>query len=61
MMANDSWIRSAGSAPLEFLRLIHQGWRFVGIEMERHYFDVACRRIDDAHRQADCLQSRRWR
>lgn len=27
------------------------GRRFVGIEIERRYFDVACRRIEDAQRQ----------
>lgn len=25
--------------------------RFIGIEMSEHYFDIACRRIDDAQRQ----------
>jgi site-specific DNA-methyltransferase (adenine-specific) len=29
------------------------GRRFIGIEMEPKYFDIACRRIDEAHRQPD--------
>lgn len=29
------------------------GRRFIGIEIEPKYFDIACRRIDDAYRQAD--------
>jgi site-specific DNA-methyltransferase (adenine-specific) len=29
------------------------GRPFVGIEIERRYFDVACRRIEEARRQAD--------
>lgn len=35
---------------------VNTGRRFVGIEMERHYFDVACRRIDDAHRQGGLFE-----
>ena len=31
------------------------GLRFVGIELHRPYFDIACRRIDDAQRQAPLL------
>ena len=27
------------------------GRRFIGIELERRYFDIACRRIEDAQRQ----------
>lgn len=30
---------------------VEQGRRFVGVEMDSKYFDIACRRIDDAHRQ----------
>jgi site-specific DNA-methyltransferase (adenine-specific)/modification methylase len=29
------------------------GRRFVGIEIDPHYFDIACRRIDDAAKQRD--------
>lgn len=29
------------------------GRRFIGIERERKYFDIACRRIEDAYRQGD--------
>ncbi len=29
------------------------GRRFVGIEKEPRYFDIACRRIEDAQRQVD--------
>lgn len=29
------------------------GRRFIGIEIEERYFDIACRRIDDATRQTD--------
>lgn len=28
------------------------GRKFIGIELERKYFDIACRRIEDAQRQA---------
>lgn len=31
------------------------GRKFVGIEISPTYFDVACRRIEDAHRQPDML------
>ena len=29
------------------------GRRFVGVEIEPKYFDIACRRIEQAHRQRD--------
>jgi DNA modification methylase len=29
------------------------GRKFIGIEIEPKYFDIACRRIDDAYKQAD--------
>ena len=29
------------------------GKRFIGIERERKYFDIACRRIEDAQKQCD--------
>ena len=32
---------------------IKQGRRFVGIEIDPIYFDIACRRIEEAHHQAD--------
>jgi len=34
------------------------GRRFVGIEIEPHYFDIACRRIEEAQRQGDLFISR---
>lgn len=32
---------------------VRMGRRFIGIEREPKYFDIACRRIEDAQRQAD--------
>ncbi len=32
---------------------VQMGKRFVGIEINQEYFDLACRRIEDAHRQPD--------
>jgi site-specific DNA-methyltransferase (adenine-specific) len=29
------------------------GRSFIGIEIEQKYFDIACRRLDEAYRQAD--------
>ena len=29
------------------------GRRFIGIEIEPRYFDIACRRIEEASKQAD--------
>jgi site-specific DNA-methyltransferase (adenine-specific) len=29
------------------------GRKFIGIELEEKYFDIACKRIDDAYKQAD--------
>jgi DNA modification methylase len=29
------------------------GRRFIGIEIEERYFEIACRRIEDAQRQPD--------
>lgn len=29
------------------------GWKFTGIEIEPKYFDIACKRIEDAYRQGD--------
>jgi hypothetical protein len=31
------------------------GRKFIGIELERRYFDIACRRIEDAYRQAPLI------
>jgi len=31
---------------------VKSGRRFIGIELDRKYFDIACRRIEDAQRQA---------
>ena len=30
---------------------VQMGRKFIGIEIERKYFDIACRRIDDAQKQ----------
>jgi site-specific DNA-methyltransferase (adenine-specific)/modification methylase len=32
---------------------VKMGRRFIGIEMDTGYFDIACKRIEDAHRQTD--------
>lgn len=32
---------------------VRLGRRFIGIELERRYFDIACRRIEEAERQPD--------
>jgi hypothetical protein len=32
---------------------LKSGRRFIGIEREVKYFDIACRRIDDAQRMTD--------
>lgn len=37
---------------------VKHGRKFVGIEVEPKYFDIACRRIEDAHRQADLFVRR---
>jgi site-specific DNA-methyltransferase (adenine-specific) len=34
---------------------VQQGRAFVGIEIEPRYFDIACRRIEDAYRQAPLI------
>jgi DNA modification methylase len=34
---------------------MEQGRRFVGIEMDRKYFDIACRRIEQAQAQGSLL------
>ena len=35
-----------------------EGRRFIGIEIEPRYFDIACRRIEDAQRQGDFFVER---
>lgn len=37
---------------------VNLGRRFVGIEREPKYFDIACRRIEQAYRQPDLFVSR---
>lgn len=32
---------------------VKRGRRFIGIELEERYFDIACRRIEEAYRQPD--------
>jgi DNA modification methylase len=32
------------------------GRKFIGIEIEPRYFDIACRRIEDAYRQGDMFR-----
>ena len=34
------------------------GRKFIGIEIEERYFDIACKRIDEAYRQADLFIER---
>jgi len=34
------------------------GRKFVGIEIEPKYFDIACRRIEDAYKQPDFFVER---
>ena len=36
---------------IEWLYLKWWGRKFIGIEIEPKYFDIACRRIEDAQRQ----------
>lgn len=35
---------------------VQSGRRFIGCEIEPHYFDVACRRIEEAQRQGDLFR-----
>ncbi len=42
----------AGSTGVAAMNL---GLRFIGVEIHRPYFDEACRRIEDAQRQAPLL------
>lgn len=35
---------------------VRAGRRFIGIEIEPRYFDIACRRIEQAQRQGDLLR-----
>jgi DNA modification methylase len=34
------------------------GRKFIGIEIEERYFDIACRRISDAYKQGDFFVER---
>jgi site-specific DNA-methyltransferase (adenine-specific) len=43
----------SGSTGVAALQL---GRRFIGIEIEPRYFDIACRRIEEAQRQGDLLR-----
>lgn len=36
---------------------VRAGRRFVGIELNPTYFDLACKRIEDAQRQGDMLDA----
>jgi DNA modification methylase len=36
---------------------VRMGRTFVGIEREPKYFDIACRRIEDAQRQASMFEA----
>jgi site-specific DNA-methyltransferase (adenine-specific) len=40
----------SGTTGVAFARL---GKQFIGIEIERSYFDIACKRIEDAYRQGE--------
>jgi DNA modification methylase len=40
----------SGSTGVAAIKL---GRKFIGIEIERKYFDIACRRIEDAYKQGD--------
>ena len=35
---------------------VQSGRRFIGIEIEPRYFDIACRRIEEAQRQGDMFR-----
>ena len=36
---------------------VKMGKKFIGIEIDQTYFDIACRRIEEAARQPDLLVS----
>ena len=38
---------------------LHLGRKFIGIEKEAEYFEIACKRISDAERQADFFIQKR--
>lgn len=42
---NDEWETTTGVACMNLER------KFIGIEIEKKYFDIACERIDNAQRQ----------
>lgn len=46
----------SGSTAIACVKL---GRRFIGIEQEAKYFDIACRRIEDAYKQPDLFVSAR--
>jgi hypothetical protein len=46
----------AGTTGVACVRL---GRKFVGVEIDPRYFDIACRRIDEAHKQGDLFRA--WR
>jgi DNA modification methylase len=55
-----NWVRPAGVTIDPFMgsgttgvACARLGRRFIGIEIEPRYFDIACRRIEQAHRQRD--------
>ena len=35
---------------------VKMGRKFIGIEIEPKYFDIACKRIEDAYRQGDMFR-----
>lgn len=37
---------------------VHLGRRFIGIELDERYFDIACKRIEEAYRQPDIFIDR---
>jgi site-specific DNA-methyltransferase (adenine-specific)/modification methylase len=36
---------------------VKRGRQFIGIEMEPRYFDIACKRIEEAHKQGDLFRA----
>jgi site-specific DNA-methyltransferase (adenine-specific) len=43
----------SGSTGVAAVQMRHP---FIGIEIEERYFDIACRRIEEAQRQGDLLR-----
>jgi len=64
------WVVSVSSLPGEFVldpfmgsgttgvACANLGRKFIGIEIEPKYFDIACKRIEDAYRQGDMFVER---